>query len=292
VIYNFGSGPVAYVDNYYLANGQLDNSYQVNTDSSLVYTNYNTSTGDWTKSVTDTNASGQETEYDLDFTDGSYEAKIYNLSGGPIASTENYYLANGQLDNTTQINTDGSSTYTNYNTSVGSSFAWTEGVTYYNPSGQETSESVYYTDGSQTITPESLSTTLTGGSGYNSYEFDSSFGQDTINNGGGSAAHGEIDFASGTTDENLWFVHSGNNLVIDLLGTTDQITVSGWFNGTAGNQVQSFHAGGLTLDTQFAQLVQAMASYGAANTGFNPQTATAMPTNSALQTEIAAAWHS
>jgi hypothetical protein len=136
--------------------------------------------------------------------------------------------------------------------------------------------------------------TLYGGSGATTYQFGSSFGQDTVYNGYASTTNGAINFtsASGITDENLWFQQSGNDLVIDLLGTTDQIDVSGWFSGNAGDQVQAIHAGGLTLDTQVAQLVSAMASYGAANSGFNPQTATAMPTDSTLQGAITAAWHS
>ena len=44
-------------------------------------------------------------------------------------------------------------------------------------------------------------------------------------------------------------------LQIDLLGTTDQITLTNSYTKTAA-QVQSFHANGLTRDTQVAQLVQ------------------------------------
>ncbi|MHB8271895.1 beta strand repeat-containing protein [Bradyrhizobium sp.] len=133
--------------------------------------------------------------------------------------------------------------------------------------------------------------TINGGGGNNTYQFGSSFGQDVINNNSGMTAQGEIDFASGITDEKLWFQQSGSDLLIQLLGTNDQIDVSGWFNGIAGYQVQAIHVGNLTLDTQVAQLVLAMASYAAANPAFNPTTATSMPTDSALQTEIATAWH-
>ena len=106
-------------------------------------------------------------------------------------------------------------------------------------------------------------------------------------------ASGEVDFTSASvTDENLWFQQSGNNLVVDLLGTTDQITLTNWYNGNAANQVQSFHANGLTLDTQVAQLVQAMATYATNNSGFNSQTATSMPTDTTLQNVTTAAWHS
>ncbi len=133
-----------------------------------------------------------------------------------------------------------------------------------------------------------------GGTGYNTYKFGTTFGQDTINNAyaGNTTAKGEADFASGITDENLWFKQTGNDLEIDLLGTSDKITVSGWFNGNAGTHVQTFNAGGLKLDSQVSQLVAAMATYSANNNSFNPATATSMPTNSTLQTAIAAAWHS
>ena len=148
--------------------------------------------------------------------------------------------------------------------------------------------------GADTLAPGTGNDTLDGGTGYTAYSFGTTFGQDTINNAyaGNTTAKGEIDFASGITDEKLWFAQSGNNLVIDLLGTTDQITVSGWFGSNTGADVQTFNAGSLKLDTQVAQLVQAMASYATAHSGFNPQTATAMPTDTTLQNAITAAWHS
>jgi len=133
--------------------------------------------------------------------------------------------------------------------------------------------------------------TINGGGGTDTYQFGSSFGQDVINNGYGAAAKGAIDFASGVTDENLWFQQSGSDLLVGLLGTNDQIDVTGWFNGIAGNQVQSVNAGGLKLDTGVASLVQAMATYAADNPNFNPATATSMPTDTTLQNAIAASWH-
>ena len=107
------------------------------------------------------------------------------------------------------------------------------------------------------------------GGGSDHYNFASTFGQDTINNGTGSTANGSIAFDTGVTDEKLWFKKSGNDLLIDLLGTTDQIKVAGWYTG-AGKQVQAIDAGGLTLDTQIAQLVTAMATYQTAHSSFNP----------------------
>jgi hypothetical protein len=139
------------------------------------------------------------------------------------------------------------------------------------------------------------SDTLKGATGYTSYNFGSSFGQDVIDNTANTsgAPQGEIDFnySTGISDQNLWFQRSGNNLLVDVLGTNDQIDVSGWFGSNAAAQVQSIDASGLKLDTQVAQLVSAMASYAANNSGFNPATATSMPTDPTLQNAIAAAWH-
>jgi Ca2+-binding RTX toxin-like protein len=148
--------------------------------------------------------------------------------------------------------------------------------------------------GSNTLKAGSGNDTLYGGNGYDTYQFGSSFGNDTINNvysGSRTTASGEVDFLSGTTDENLWFQQSGNNLVVDLLDTSDKVTISNFFGGNAGAQVESFNANGLTLDSQLSSLVSAMATYATNNPGFNPVTATSMPTDTTLQSAIAASWH-
>jgi hypothetical protein len=132
--------------------------------------------------------------------------------------------------------------------------------------------------------------TINGG-GNEQYFFSSTLGRDTINNGTGTTANGTVIFGAGITDEKLWFKKSGNDLIVQQLGTTNQIDIAGWYTA-AGKQVQSFQAGGLQLDTQVALPVQAMASYATAHTSFNPTTATTMPTNTTLQNAIVAAWHS
>lgn len=60
-----------------------------------------------------------------------------------------------------------------------------------------------------------------------------------------------------------------NDLKIDLLGTGTSTTVSNWFSGSAG-ALQEITAGGLKIDSQISQLVQAMATYSANNAGFGP----------------------
>jgi hypothetical protein len=76
------------------------------------------------------------------------------------------------------------------------------------------------------------------------------------------------------------------------MGTTDHLTVGGWCAGNARAQVQSFDtADGLRLDSHVAQVVSAMASFSSANPRFDPTTATQVPSDPALQTVVAAAWH-
>lgn len=130
----------------------------------------------------------------------------------------------------------------------------------------------------------------------NFYVFQDAFGQGIIDNGAGSSAKGEISFSWSVTNDDIWFSRSGNDLEIDLMGTSNQITVSGWYS-SSGNQVQSIQAydqssDEMTLDSQIEQLVSAMAVYSANNPGFNPDLASSMPTDTALQNAIAAAWHS
>lgn len=125
------------------------------------------------------------------------------------------------------------------------------------------------------------------------YEYDAGAGQAMIINGssGQAAASNELDFGSGITDERLWFRRTGNNLQIDLLGGTSEVIVRDWFAAT-GNQLAEITAGGLKLDSSVAQLVQAMAVYSATHPDFNPTSVAQAPNDPALQSAIAAAWHS
>ena len=100
------------------------------------------------------------------------------------------------------------------------------------------------------------------------------------------------EFASALVDENLWLVQSGYDLTIDLLGTSASVTVKDWFSSTS-NQLQEIDAGGLKIEGEVSQLVQAMATYSANNTGFDPTNSSiqALPSDIALQNAVAAAWH-
>jgi Ca2+-binding RTX toxin-like protein len=168
--------------------------------------------------------------------------------------------------------------------------------------GSGTYDTLTAGSGGGVLTASNTGDTLVAGSGATTlsetgtssfYDVTSTSGSATIANGtsSGSTASNELDFGSGLNDENLWFVHSGNDLVIDLMGTSKSVTVKNWFAHNY-SQLQEITAGGLKLDSQVSQLVQAMATYSAAHAGFNPATATTIPTDTTLQNAIAAAWHS
>jgi Ca2+-binding RTX toxin-like protein len=165
----------------------------------------------------------------------------------------------------------------------------------------ETGDTLMAGGGTQLLTSSNNFNTLVAGTGTDTLINSGSGGAYVYNSGDGSAsivngslsnasASNQLQFGTGFTDENLWFQQSGNNLVIDVMGTNNQVTVNNWFAG-AGDQLQSFTAGGLKLDGAFSNLVQAMATYSANHPSFNPATTSSAPADAALQSAIAAAWH-
>ncbi|CCE02711.1 calcium-binding protein [Bradyrhizobium sp. STM 3809] len=132
---------------------------------------------------------------------------------------------------------------------------------------------------------------LVGGAGA-TYVYAPGDGNDVIINGVASLSKptGTLDFGQAYSADNFWFVKSGNDLEIDILGTHQQVTVADWFLG-GSYQLQEIKAGGLELDTQVSQLVQAMATYAAAHPGFDPTVASQLPTDAHLHDVVAAAWH-
>ena len=81
---------------------------------------------------------------------------------------------------------------------------------------------------------------------------------------------------------------SGNNLQIDILGSSTSVTMNNWFSSSSPDQLQEIMAGGLKIDSQVSQLVQAMATYSANNSGFNPTASgvTSLPTDTNLQSAV------
>ncbi len=127
---------------------------------------------------------------------------------------------------------------------------------------------------------------LAGGNGNDTYGFNAGDGQDTVTEQGGTDS---LVLGAGIADDQLWFQEIGNNLEIDVIGTTDRVTIANWYSGN-GSHIEQIKTsdGKVLLDSAVQNLVQAMAA-------FSPPAAgqTTLPANyqTALSTVIAANWH-
>lgn len=124
------------------------------------------------------------------------------------------------------------------------------------------------------------------------YLYHAGDGSDVIINGVASetTATGTLDFGATLSADNFWFVKSGNDLQIDVLGNREQVTIADWF-ASGSHQLQEIKAGGVEIDASVQQLVQAMADYAAAHPGFDPAASAQMPSDAHLHTVLAASWH-
>ena len=70
--------------------------------------------------------------------------------------------------------------------------------------------------------------TLTGGAGDDTYSFGRGDGADLIDNIGEGASADKVKFGATIDTDQLWFRQVGNDLVVDVIGTTDSVTVDEW----------------------------------------------------------------
>jgi len=204
-----------------------------------------------------------------------------DLTGKYGSSYTNYYNASGVLLSQTGI----------YDSGVLAGDTYTYA---YNASGSVASYSVSGNAGNNILGGGITAAALYGNGGYDKYQFGRGRGQDRIVNGTGSgaSAQGELDVGSGVSVDQLWFVRSGNDLVVDIMGTHDQATIANWFGASTDAQLAHIiTSDGSVLDAQISQLVQAMATYSTSHGGFDPTIATQVPSDANLQGAIAAAWH-
>jgi hypothetical protein len=149
--------------------------------------------------------------------------------------------------------------------------------------------SVAINGSNDTITMSDNNNVVASGTG-ETYKFGSGAGQGEI--GAAAGANSGTAQLWGVTDQNIWLQQVGDNLQVDLMGSNNQLTVDDWFGGSNPAAVQGFATSdGLKLDTQVAQLVSAMATYATDNPAFNPTAVSQIPTDSSLQSAVAAAWH-
>ncbi|WP_315765884.1 MULTISPECIES: S8 family serine peptidase [unclassified Bradyrhizobium] len=213
---------------------------------------------------------------------GSYATYTFNdITGNYGSSYTNSYNSSGVLLSQSGIYDSGAL--------AGDAYTYT-----YNADGTVATYSVSGNAGNNTLSGGTTNAVLSGNGGYDTYQFGRGSGQDRIVNGtgDGASAQGELDIGAGVSDNQIWLLRSGNDLIVDIMGTHDQINIANWFGGSPDAQLAHIvTSDGSRLDVQVNQLVQAMATYSSNNSGFDPTVVAQAPSDAALQSTIAAAWH-
>lgn len=113
------------------------------------------------------------------------------------------------------------------------------------------------------ITSNSGNNILSGGLGDDTYIFLSNFGKDTIMDAGGNDT---IKFGSGVSKSSLTFKKSGNDLVINLKKSTNNITVNNWFSGDQYKIEQiKFNDGQYLTNSDINKVIQNIAAFNTGN---------------------------
>nr|WP_231395160.1 MULTISPECIES: calcium-binding protein [unclassified Herbaspirillum] len=108
--------------------------------------------------------------------------------------------------------------------------------------------------------------TLIGEAGNDTYVFSRGDGRDIIVDSDKTSGNVDMLKLTDINQNNLWFSKAGNDLRIDVMGSSDRVTVKDWYvGGTSGtdNRIERIKtADGNTLyDSDVDKLVQAMASF-------------------------------
>jgi Ca2+-binding RTX toxin-like protein len=156
--------------------------------------------------------------------------------------------------------------------------------------GGADNDNLYGNAGDDTLDGGAGNDSLYGGAGNDTYILGRDYGSDTVIESDSTAGNTDVaQFLSGVSADQLWFMHSGNNLEVDIIGTADKLIIQDWYSGS-NHHVEQFKTtdGAMTLlDSQVENLVNAMASFAPPAAG-----QTTLPTDyqSSLAPVIAANW--
>jgi Ca2+-binding RTX toxin-like protein len=117
--------------------------------------------------------------------------------------------------------------------------------------------------GNDTLDGGAGADTLAGGTGNDTYVLGRGYGADIAQENDSTAGNTDLaQFLSGVSQYQIWFQHTGNDLVASIIGTADKLTVQNWYSGTANHVEQFKTADGKTLlDGNVQNLVNAMAAF-------------------------------
>ncbi len=159
--------------------------------------------------------------------------------------------------------------------------------------GNSGDDSIWAGTGDDTLVGGLGNDTLNGGGGSDLYIFQNGDGQDTIRNNDASTSTDDVlSFEGGISAEDLWFTHQQNDLVVNVLGSSDQVTFEEWFASDAAKIDEISVSDGQSLDkSQVNQLVSAMASFNSGDgTAPTDILSTTLPED--VQIAVNASWQS
>ncbi len=140
------------------------------------------------------------------------------------------------------------------------------------------------------LTGNSGANTLTGGLGNDTYVGSRGMGADTVVENDATAGNTDVlSFLSGVAHDQLWFLQSGNNLEVSIIGTADKAVIRDWYVGEANRveRIRTADGGKELLSSEVEALVTAMAGLTPPPLG---QTSLTVEQHAALDGVIAANW--
>ena len=108
---------------------------------------------------------------------------------------------------------------------------------------------------------------LEGGAGSDHYFFAPGDGQDRIIDYQTTTNTDVLEFTDPIRFDQIWFVRAGNDLVVSLIGSDDNVTVTDWYLGSAHRIEQIRTVDGVLPHTSVDALVDAMSVYAAPSMG-------------------------
>lgn len=144
--------------------------------------------------------------------------------------------------------------------------------------------------GNDTLNGGAGTDSLVGGLGNDTYQLGRGYSADRITENDSTAGNQDVlQFMSGVDTDQIWFRRVNSvDLEVSIIGTTDRMTLTGWYNGNQTHVEQFTTANGdLLLDTQVANLVNAMASFAPPAVG---ETSLSQSYQNSLSGVIAANW--
>ncbi|USG59738.1 M10 family metallopeptidase C-terminal domain-containing protein [Sneathiella marina] len=123
-------------------------------------------------------------------------------------------------------------------------------------------ENIIAGSGNDIIVGNAVNSIFKGGDGADIYQFARGGGQDVIDDYATDGATDTLVLDIGIDHDELWFEQTGDDLLISVIGTSDQITVENWY-ASADNKIENIETGdGKVADFSSVEaLVSAMASF-------------------------------